>query len=146
VASFNGVIRLALALLAQLATTRRVGERVGRAAAAGFLALLALAAAFAAIGCAVAALWIAMIPHAGPVGAPLIAAGALLGTGLILLLAGRLILKTKSGPPRSSFLGALQAGDLDRLVREHKETLLWLALALGLVLGGGKAKAKSKDK
>jgi hypothetical protein len=143
---FNGLIQLALALLAQFSTTRRVGERLGRAAAAAFLALLALAAIFAAVGCAIAALWLAMIPYAGPVGAPLVAAGALLAAGLILLLAGRLVMRVKPSPPRSSFFSALQAGDIDRLVREHKETLLWLILALGLVLGSGKSEKKSKDK
>jgi hypothetical protein len=75
---------------------------------AAFLALIALVALLAAIGCAVAALWIYLIPYAGPVGAPLIISGALLVLCVILALAAYLTGRRKPKVAGADFATAIK--------------------------------------
>jgi hypothetical protein len=72
----EGLIAPVVALL-QIGLARGVAAaaRITVMAACGALAVIA---ALCAIGCAVAALWIAVLPSLGPAGAALAAAGALL--------------------------------------------------------------------
>jgi hypothetical protein len=72
------------------------------------LAVTALIAGLAAIACAVAALWIYLIPYAGPVGAPLIVAGALLALCVILSLAAYVTARRKQKVPSPDFASAIK--------------------------------------
>ncbi len=79
------VMRLAVTL-AEAAALRRARPVVPRHLAGIVLALaVAGMAAVSAVGCALAGLWLAALPWAGPAGAPLIVAGTLLAAALIAL-------------------------------------------------------------
>jgi hypothetical protein len=75
---------------------------------AASLAVTALIAGLAAIACAVAALWIYLIPYAGPVGAPLIVAGALLALCVILSLAAYFTARRKPQVPDVDFASTIK--------------------------------------
>jgi hypothetical protein len=145
------VLRLAAAVLSRLAASGPAGRAVARISAAVVLGLLAAVVVVAAIGCATAALWIHLLPQAGPAGAPLVTAGVLLLLAAILAGAAYLIVRAKRR--RNSAAGkaagaaelglAFELAERARraglgLVREHKTTLLLAALIGGLVLGSGR--------
>jgi hypothetical protein len=101
-----------LLTLTQALSYGRIFERwkkkVRLVSAAVCLALIALVALLAAIGCAVAALWIYLIPYAGSVGAPLIVAGILLALCAILSLAAYIMARHKPRVPGADFASAIQ--------------------------------------
>ena len=100
-----------LAALIQAFNVSRVLERWKKKAKfisiAAVLAAVALAALFGALGCGVAALWIYLIPYAGPVGAPAIVAGALLAFSLVLSTAAYFTARHKPRVPGSEFASAM---------------------------------------
>ena len=99
-----------LAALTQALSYGRIFERWKKKArlvsAAACLAVVALVAGLAAVGCAVAALWIYLIPYAGPVGSPLIVAGILLALCVILLIAAYFIARRKPNVSGADFASA----------------------------------------
>jgi len=94
----DGLIKLVLAVITHVATARRLGAVAPRLIAATVLAVMALMIALGAIGCAVAALWIFLLPQLGPAGAPLVAAGALLVLCGILLGGAYALLRRQAKP------------------------------------------------
>ena len=93
--------------------------------------LLAAIAAIAALGCAIAGIWLALLPAIGPVWTPLLIGAALAGI-LVLLVARR--------PARRAGLGA--SGDaadpaalFSAIFRDHKTSLLLGAALAGLLAG-----------
>jgi hypothetical protein len=97
---------------------------------------LATAFATAAVGCLVTALWIFVLPEVGRVGAPLIAAAALLLLCLALLVVARSILRQRPAlPPATAVSGvalpALLIAEASRLIEENKGAALLAALLAG---------------
>jgi hypothetical protein len=131
----RGTTNLALALVQALSFSR-VFKRWKRKATllsiAACLAAVALIALLAAMVCAVAALWIYLIPYAGPVGAPAIVAGALLALCLILSIAAYFTARHKPRVPGSEFASAIWP--------------LIEAVLAGFALGNKTKKAKAPPK
>ena len=99
------------------------------------LMLLAALCAAAAVGCAIAAFWIYLVPLIGPVGAPLVVAGVFLVLCLILLAVARSVLRSRK-PLRVKIDGAeIEIGDVERLIQGHKGTALLIAVVAGLIAG-----------
>ncbi len=69
-----------------LAEAQQAGRRL---LVASMFAAFGLVAGIAAIGCLLAGLWIALLPWAGPEGAPLIIGGLLAAVTVCAVLAGR---------------------------------------------------------
>jgi hypothetical protein len=136
----GGLLRLAEALLALGRFTSGVGAALRRGSIALVCLLIAALLSVAAMGCAVAALWIYLLPLLGPVGAPLGAAGALIVIALVLLLVARSVVAARPSRARPAGEGAATAADLARLVKEHKIEMLVAALTAGLVAGAPAAK------
>jgi len=135
----GALLNFAAPLLAEM---MRAGLGVGGVARRGAMATgLAIGAAFAglaAIGCAIAALWIYMIPLVGRGAAPLVCAGAFLVIALICLLAGKVMWRERpSVAAPSALLDTLGQIDPSGIFGEHKGTFLLGALILGLLLGSG---------
>lgn len=109
-----------------------------RAVIAGLCAMCAAVLTLAALGCAVAALWIHALPTLGPAGAPLAAAAALLGATLIAAGAAWLVLQR----PRRRRVdpGAMprqMLAEAGRVVGQHKGVALLAALVAGMVVARG---------
>jgi hypothetical protein len=106
------VLRL-VAVLAEAATARR---RPAGGHLVGVMLALALAGMCmaVAVGCALAALWLAAVPWVGPAGAPLVVAGVMLAAGLIALAVASRLRQPPPAPPKvdatSLVLAALMAG------------------------------------
>lgn len=112
----------------QTATAAQSLRRGGAMAATLALTCGLLAAA---LGCVVAALWLAVSPYLGPALAALISVFALLiMAGLSLLLARQMILR----PVRQS--AALSPASLSQAFSADKASWLSAALVAGLVAGG----------
>lgn len=98
-------MREMLRLVVRLLDSQMADERPGLLARAlcGLAAGLFLLAAFSL---ALVALWIALLPQVGPVGAPLVVAALLLVTGLIFLLLARrkpvLVVADPASDPRAA--------------------------------------------
>ena len=90
--TIDGLLRLATMAAAASGKTGSIGRTTGRMTAAALCASLAAVSAIAAGGCAAVALWLWAIPHVGPVGAPLVAAGGLLVFCAVLMIVARGIL------------------------------------------------------
>ncbi len=128
-----------------IAARGRMGQRARRMTAAAWFALLATTFATASVGCGVAALWIFMLPAVGPVGAPLIAAGALLLLCLALVATIRGILRRGPTPISAAAvpdaaIPALLIAEASRLLDENKGAALLAALLAGAVAGDTRRK------
>ncbi len=121
------------------AVAERAGKIVRRAIAVIVCTILAGIFAGAAFGCAMAALWIVLLPQIGPVLAPLAVCGLLLVLALALLLTSQVVARRKvSGTAAAGAAGdplAALATDALRLVREHKGAMLLSAVLAGLIIG-----------
>ncbi|SRR5258708_2113912 len=133
------LIRSLLIAQAAGAVADRVGKTVRRAIAVFVCAVLAGIFAAAAFGCAMAALWIVLLPQIGPVLAPLAVGGLLLVLALALLLISQAAARRKvSGTAAAGAAGdplAALTADALRLVREHKVATLLSAVLAGLIIG-----------
>jgi O-antigen/teichoic acid export membrane protein len=98
-------------------------------------AAAAVGCAIAALGCLLAALWIYARPHVGAVGAPLVVAGVLLAIGLAVLGLMRHKLKRRPPPPPAGDALASLLAEATRLLKEHKGSVLTVALLAGFVAG-----------
>jgi hypothetical protein len=128
-----------LALLARLMAFERIGAAAERAVTVALLGMVAALFAVAALGCAAAALWLALLPSVGPIYAPLILAGVLLLIALVILAFARRTLRRR--PPQSTSVAPAELAALleaaEPLFNEHKGTALLAALIAGLVAGRG---------
>jgi hypothetical protein len=133
-------LRAAATALADTAAAGRMGTAARRMTAAAWCAVLATALAAASVGCAVTALWVFVLPEVGPVGAPLIAAAALLLLCLPLLAIARNVLRPRSAPlPATAVpdaaIPALLIAEASRLLEENKGAALLAALLAGATAG-----------
>jgi hypothetical protein len=133
---------------AVLAFAETAGAKIGAAARRTTVAVLcavaAAAFAVASLGCAVAALWIFVLPTLGPVGAALVAAAALLLLCLSLLAVVAIILRRPPAPaPTAARSGVLFPSLITELTRLFDETKG--AALLGAFLAGVNA-AKSQTR
>ena len=131
------LVRLALLVARALAATQPPRPRVHpfRVAAGLVTVLLCLVTAG---GCLLAALWLYLLPYLGPVGTPLVLAGALLIKAGVILLWLRLHLKRHSAANAPSSAAAELApalAEVEQIVRTHKLSSLSAALLTGLALG-----------
>ncbi len=126
--------------LLKLATTALAyrAEQGRRLPAAMVYFLVAAGLAAVAIGCAIAAGWIYLVPFAGPAGAPLIAAGALLILCLILLAIGWKTRRARSQAVLPIIPVEAAMGEVKYLIQEHKGMVLLAAALAGLIFGTGK--------
>ncbi len=136
----GSLIKLALSALAASSQSSAFAAFTGRMAAAALLGFIALVLAGAAWGCAGAALWIALIPPLGPVGAPLVvAAVCLVFAGILALIAWLLMRRRRARLGEGLQLDALlaQAGNL---INEHKLGALLVAVLAGILAGNSTRK------
>jgi len=133
----GGLIRLVVVTLAEAGGARNLGAAAVRISAAVLCAVSIIVFATAAIGCAVAALWIFAMPYVGSFGAPLVAAGALFAVCLVLALAARRLLRRKRPASGSIFEPEALIGGVTRLFKEHKGSILLAALIAGTVAANG---------
>jgi hypothetical protein len=103
------------------AVSRRMGLML-------FYAILAAIAAIAALGCVIAAIWLALLPAIGPVWTPLLIGAVLAGIAGILVL---LILRRPRGGRRSD--GEDPAALLSAIMRDHKASLILGAALAGML-------------
>ncbi len=96
--------------------------------------IVALGAIFgiAAIGCGLAALWLSVLPHLGPVGGFLIVAAVLLVMSVAMALVLRLDDASPAPPPRQALATREFLTDASRLLSDNKGTALIAALLVGL--------------
>ena len=133
--TIDGMMRLATMAAAAAGKTGSIGRTTGRMTAAALCASLAAVSAIAAGGCAAVALWLWAIPHVGPVGAPLVAAGGLLVFCAVLMIVARGIVHHRRRVASSMPASGLRLEELLRLFSENKGTVLLAALVAGLVAG-----------
>lgn len=96
-------------------------------------ALMAGGLMLASIGCAVAALWLALVPRFGQAGAALCVALVLLVLASFMLLVARKIVKT----PRPA--AAVTVADLSGVFVANKAVILTSVLAAGFAAGARRA-------
>ena len=142
----GGIVKLALTVLAEitaLSRARKLGLRVAVAALLLALTTMMVAASF---GCAIAALWIWLLPFAGPWGAPLICAGVLALVAAALAVGGYWLARSRGGlrTGTGTLAAAIETGDFASLIHEHKWLLLALAALSGAVSAGKSRKTSRK--
>lgn len=133
--TIDGMLRLATMAAAAAGKTGSIGRTTGRMTAAALCASLAAVSAVAAGGCAAVALWLWAIPHVGPVGAPLVAAGGLLVFCAVLMIVARGILDRRRRVAGAMPASGLRLEEVLRLFNENKGTVLLAALVAGLAAG-----------
>jgi hypothetical protein len=126
---------------AETASTGGIGFAARRMTAAAWCGTLVTAFAVAAVGCAVTALWLFVLPEVGPVGAPMIAAAALLLLCVPLLVIARSLTRRRSTRlPATAVpdvaLPVLLITEASRLLQENKGAALLAALLAGATAGG----------
>jgi hypothetical protein len=116
-------------------------ERGWRQGAQGVVIVseLVLAAIFGlgAVACLSAAIWLFLIPHAGVVGAPLIVAAILAVAAMVMMVLPRLTVGRRQQASQPVLDPAMLA-EVSKTLKDHKGSLLLMALFAGLVLGGTK--------
>jgi len=111
-----------------------------RMSAAALCAGLAAMLVLAAFGCAATALWIAVLPALGPVGAPLVvAAGLSIVTPIVAMLGWQIV---RHGRQRSDIAVAPEflLSEATRFFSEHKGAVLLAALVAGMAAANGSRK------
>jgi hypothetical protein len=136
------LMKAAVMVFAEIAASDRPGVAARRMTAAAWCGVLAAAFATASAGCAVTALWVFVLPEVGPVGAPLIAAAALLSLCLSLLAIIRSIwwrrrASLPAGAAPAADIPAELITEVSRLVHENKGAALLAALLAGVTAGSG---------
>lgn len=133
----EGIVKLAVTLLTDIALNRATERRPPHRIAAVACGAVAMLAAFAAIGFLLAALWHGMVPTAGPAGASLICAGVLLAVCIVLVIAALLFLRRPAPPPQIhplvDLLQNVETGG--EFLRHHKFDFLLGAIAAGIFAG-----------
>lgn len=106
--------------------------RMGRTV---MLVYVAATCGFGVLGCLLAALWIAVLPHVGPAGAPLVVAGALalIGVVTIAVLRQRDPIPPVVAPRQDDIATLIDAASA--LTRADKVPALLAALLAGFAAG-----------
>ena len=138
----GGIVKLALTVLAQIATLSRARKLAPRVAVAALLLTLTSMMAAASFGCTIAALWIWLLPFVGPWGAPLICACVLALIAAALAGCGYWLARSRGGLQSGSgtLAAAIETGDFAPLIQEHK----WLLLVLAALSGAATAEKSRK--
>jgi hypothetical protein len=136
----DALLKAAAITFVKIAAGDRIGAAVRRNGVAAGCAVAGAAFAAASIGCAVAALWVFVLPKVGPVGAPLIAAAALLSACLTLLAIMRSILRRRPTPLPAAVVPpaadpAVLIAEAMRLFDENKGAALLAAVLAGISAG-----------
>lgn len=142
----GGIVKLAFAVLDEVLTLARARARASRMVVAAILLTLMAMTIAASVGCALAALWIALLPVVGPWGAPLVCAGALALVAAALACGGYCLTRSRNGSPTGTgTLGtAIESGDFAPLIHQHKWILLALAALSGMATAEKSRKASRK--
>ncbi len=125
--------QLIVAVAEALATRRK--PETGRLAGLVLVLVLGTVCALAALGCALAALWIYAAPLAGRAGAPLLVALVLL---LLVLAAGTTawaLRRPRNPPPDPLVTAERLLAEVARITQAHGIPMLVLALAAGVAAG-----------
>lgn len=104
---------------------------------AALCAGLATVLMLGALGCAVTALWIFMLPFLGPIGAPLIIAAALLVAALIMAAIVWLVGRHDRRKPDLAMAPQLLLSEATRFFSEHKGAVMLAALVAGMAVANG---------
>jgi hypothetical protein len=138
----GGIVKLALTVLAEITALSRARKLAPRVAVAALLLTLTSMMVAASFGCAVAALWIWLLPLVGPWGAPLICAGVLALIAAALAGGGYWLTRKRGGlqTGTGTLAAAIETGDFAPLIQEHK----WLLLALAALTGAATAEKSRK--
>jgi hypothetical protein len=136
----DDLMKAAVIAFAEMGAGDRIRVAATRVSAAAWCAALAAAFATASTGCAVAALWLFVLPEVGQVGAALIAAAALLLLCFSLLAIVQGIFRRRTTPPRAAAVPraavpALLIAEASRLFQENKGAALLAALLAGVNAG-----------
>jgi hypothetical protein len=136
----DALMKGAAIAFAETVSAGRIGLTARRMTAAAWCGAIATAFATASVGCAVTALWVFVLPEVGPVGAPLIAAAALLLLCLPLLAVARSVLRSRSPPLAApalpdAVMPVLLIAEASRLLEENKGAALLAALLAGASAG-----------
>ena len=111
-----------------------------RMSAAALCAGLAAMLVLAAFGCAATALWIAVLPALGPVGAPLVVAAGLSIVTLIVAMIGWQIVRHGRQRSGVAVTPEFLLSEATRLFSEHKGAVLLAALVAGMAAANGSRK------
>ncbi|QQS12147.1 MAG: hypothetical protein IPK81_21955 [Rhodospirillales bacterium] len=131
------LITLALRAAVESGAQNALRDSVMRAVIAGLCAMCAAVLTLAALGCAVAALWIHALPTLGPAGAPLAAAAALVGAALAAAGAAWLVLRRPRRRVDPTTMPRQMLAEAGRMVGQHKGAALLAALVAGMVVARG---------
>jgi hypothetical protein len=127
------------AALTESRLARHGREAAGKIAVVAVAAFIASISAMAAIGCALWALWVYALPHAGPVGAPLIVAAALLAICIAALAAASMSLRPRRRAIRVQSVSAASLNqEVSALFKDQKSAILLSALLAGVVAGSSR--------
>jgi hypothetical protein len=138
----DSMVKLAAAILGELAALERVRVVTPQIVFLVVLGMLALAAGGSALGCGMAALWIGLVPAIGPWAAPLVCGGVLLLAALILLATSYSLSRKRdrSKSTGGGITAAMESADVTALIgpliREHKWLLIALATVAGMTAAG----------
>lgn len=127
------VIKLAL-LIAEAAGRRNGRQATAHAASIAATTMAAICCGFAAMTCALVALWLYVLPKVGPTGAPLVVGGVLVVMCLVLVALVRYELRPRPSPP-AGVTSTVLIAEATRLLKENKGPVLLAALVAGLVAG-----------
>ena len=138
----GGIVKLALTVLAEITALSRARKLAPRVAVAALLLTLTSMMVAASFGCAIAALWIWLVPLVGSWGAPLICAGVLALFAAALAAGGYWLARKRGGSQigTGTLAAAIETGDFAPLIQEHK----WLLLALAALSGAATAEKSRK--
>lgn len=133
----GSLLKLALSALAssQSPALRIFTGRVVAAAVLGGLAVLLGAAAW---GCLCAALWLGLTPSLGPVGAPLVVAGACVVFAAILGFVAWNLTRRRRPTVNPALQAEALLAEASRLINEHKGAALLGAALIGMMAGNGR--------
>lgn len=129
----GSLLRFVLSVLAASSRSSAIAAFSGRVVAVIVCASFAALLAVAAIGCVGAALWIALIPVPGPVGAPFTVSAAFLVPAGILTLFARLLMRRKR--LGDTLQAELLLGETGRFFNENKGAALLAAALAGMLAG-----------
>jgi hypothetical protein len=127
------------AALTESRLARHGREAAGKVAIVAAAAFIASLSALSAIGCALWAFYVYALPHAGPVGAPLIVAGVLLAVCFAALAAASASLRPRRGAIRVESVSAASLNhEVSALFKDQKGAILLSALLAGVVAGSSR--------
>jgi hypothetical protein len=136
----GGLIKLATWALIESGRAGSARAAAIRMSMASLCASLAAVLALAAFGCAAAALWIAMLPVLGPIGAPFAVAASLSIVTVILAAVGWLIVRHSRQKSDIAAAPEILLSEATRLFSEHKGAVLLAAFVAGMAAANGSHK------